>query len=362
MVVFARDVAVVAKRPYMMNMQHPLSRATGAALVAVTGQRQLPLLLPVGTIIIRAQQNPGVIQFLSQRLAENQPVAIRLQCDFWQIDLAKAKRFVGVPLDFAVAGRLCDYRHLAPGPPYATHVRFGLGTQGADMAADAGAGVIINHDGAHVGDTAVPIQLLHQKSSRLVHVDSPLVEQKGHAFQVHLANDAHRRLPGRVYLVDQHRIVAAGPQRDLAGGRAFAHVVVLLACLVQQAGFFQRVEKFIDFTQRAVWLTAAERNLKGGALQMFDHDPQVVGIDQGVFRRLAKQVAGMVADVLIERVVAGDEDGHRLARAASGAARLLPGSGNRAGIAGQHGRIQLADVDAQLQGVGSHHAPYAAGP
>ena len=44
-------------------------------------------------------------------------------------------------------------------------------------------------------------------------------------------------------------------------------------------------------------------------MQMSDHDAQIVGVGQGVFRRLAEEIARMVANVLVERVVAGDHDG-----------------------------------------------------
>ncbi len=42
--------------------------------------------------------------------------------------------------------------------------------------------------------------------------------------------------------------------------------------------------------------------------------------------------------------------------AAAGPAQLLPGAGDGAGIAGEHRRLQRADIDSQLQGVGAHHA------
>ena len=46
--------------------------------------------------------------------------------------------------------------------------------------------------------------------------------------------------------------------------------------------------------------------------------------------------------------------------AAPGAARLLPQRGDRARIAGQHGDVEVTDVDAELERVGRHDAEHLA--
>ena len=68
----------------------------------------------------------------------------------------------------------------------------------------------------------------------------------------------------------------------------------------------------------------------------------------------------MVDDVLVDGRGRGDEDGdaHRLP--AAGAADLLPGRGDGAGIAGEDGGVQPADVDAELQRVGADDAEHLA--
>ena len=74
----------------------------------------------------------------------------------------------------------------------------------------------------------------------------------------------------------------------------------------------------------------------------------------------AKEVVGVGDDVLVQRAGGGDQDRQRHAGAAAGAAGLLPRAGDGAGKAGQHRRIQPADVDAQLQRVGGDDGLHAA--
>ncbi len=64
----------------------------------------------------------------------------------------------------------------------------------------------------------------------------------------------------------------------------------------------------------------------------------------------------MLDDVAVDRTAAGDQDRHARPAAASGASHLLPGGRDRARIAGQNRDVELADVDAQFQGVGGDDA------
>ena len=70
----------------------------------------------------------------------------------------------------------------------------------------------------------------------------------------------------------------------------------------------------------------------------------------------SKKYSGWLAMYWSSGLRRGDEDGDGDSRAAAGAAHLLPGAGDRAGIAGQHGGLEPADVDAQLQRVGGDDA------
>ncbi len=87
---------------------------------------------------------------------------------------------------------------------------------------------------------------------------------------------------------------------------------------------------------------------------MVQQDQEVVRVDPAVLRRAGEEVIGVLHDELIERRAPGDEERQALARAPARPARLLPGAGDGARIAAEDRRLQIADVDPQLQGVGRH--------
>ena len=85
---------------------------------------------------------------------------------------------------------------------------------------------------------------------------------------------------------------------------------------------------------------------------MLQQDQQVIGIDERLFGRAFEKVVGVMGQKLIERVGRGNQNGQRRLLLPPGPPGLLPRTGNRAGIADQHGRTQLADVDAKFEGAG----------
>jgi hypothetical protein len=88
----------------------------------------------------------------------------------------------------------------------------------------------------------------------------------------------------------------------------------------------------------------------GGARQVLLKDVGVGGIDEGVLVGPAKKVPRMPHEILVQRVVLGDEQRQGLARATACPAGLLPEAGNGARIAHEERGVQVADVDAQFQG------------
>ena len=71
--------------------------------------------------------------------------------------------------------------------------------------------------------------------------------------------------------------------------------------------------------------------------------------------RAAEQRLGVVHQVGVQRVVAGDEHDQRARPGPPGPAGLLPERRQRAGEAGEHHGVQPGDVDAELQRVGGGH-------
>ena len=99
-------------------------------------------------------------------------------------------------------------------------------------------------------------------------------------------------------------------------------------------------------------LRRRERQLERRALDVIDEDVQVVGIDERALGRRVEEIRRVADDELIERRAAGHHHRRRAARPPPGAARALPRGGNRARIAGHHGHVERADVDAELERVG----------
>ena len=69
---------------------------------------------------------------------------------------------------------------------------------------------------------------------------------------------------------------------------------------------------------------------------------------------------GMAHQVLVQRVVPGDQHAQGIVFAAPAAPGLLPRAGDAAGVARERGRVQPADVYAQFQRVRRHHAQQVA--
>ena len=70
----------------------------------------------------------------------------------------------------------------------------------------------------------------------------------------------------------------------------------------------------------------------------------------------------MIHQVLVQRTARGDVDRGRGAAPATCPADLLPGARDRAGVAAQDRGIEMTDVDAELQRVGTNdtsHRPIA---
>jgi hypothetical protein len=101
-------------------------------------------------------------------------------------------------------------------------------------------------------------------------------------------------------------------------------------------------------------LSRRERELEGRRLEMGEKDVQVVRVHARLFRWIGEQELRVVDDVLVDRRRRGDEDRDARVAAPAGAADLLPRGRDGPRIASQHGHVQAADVDAQLQRVRAH--------
>ena len=93
-----------------------------------------------------------------------------------------------------------------------------------------------------------------------------------------------------------------------------------------------------------------DRSLEGGCRDVPVEDPAVLVIEDRRFDAAAEQGLGLAHEVLVERVLACDEDGEALPPAA-GPAPLLAEARNGAGEADRDHRVEGADVDPELERV-----------
>src|SRR5690606_18080918 len=103
-----------------------------------------------------------------------------------------------------------------------------------------------------------------------------------------------------------------------------------------------------------------EGKLKGRALNMTHEDHQIVRVDERMLRRAAEKVVGVFGDVLVQRRARRDQNGSRHSLAPPGPPRLLPRARDRAGKARHNARLELTDVDAELERVRAHYPEHVA--
>ena len=104
-----------------------------------------------------------------------------------------------------------------------------------------------------------------------------------------------------------------------------------------------------------------ERELGRRRAQMGGQDVGVVRVEHGGLDGLLEQRLGVVDEVGVQRVVAGDQDGERALARAAGPARLLPQRGPGARVARDQYGVEAGDVDAEFQGGGGGQAEELAG-
>src|SRR6267378_3444169 len=103
---------------------------------------------------------------------------------------------------------------------------------------------------------------------------------------------------------------------------------------------------YVDIPEFVAW---SDGQFERSTFQMIDEDFQIVGLDEGVLRRVAEEIVGMADDELIERRGGSHQHGARTSAAAASAPGALPGGGDSAGIARHDDGIEGADVNAELK-------------
>ncbi len=155
--------------------------------------------------------------------------------------------------------------------------------------------------------------------------------------------------------VDDHDVVGGqAAERNGLGGEGVSAPEPAPAGVAGRAVLSEQLEQTVHL-RSAEALPVDERQLEEARLQVAGQEQQVVGVDQPLLGVGAQEVLGVADDELVERRARGHEDPDR-AGSTSGPAELLPGGGDGPRVADQDGGLQAADVDAELERVGAHHA------
>ncbi len=186
-------------------------------------------------------------------------------------------------------------------------------------------------------------------------VHSSLMQQDRCCSAINLTN--HDRL-SLADILNHDRVVAAGTQGHALRGIRVHQPPVRPVGLMQLTLVDQKIKQLGDITKRSKAVAARKGKLKCRTAQVPQQDRQVVGIDQPHFRGAFEEEARMGDHELIQRRRRSYQNGHRDFAAPPRTTGLLPHAGNRAGVAGDHRRAELADVDAQLKRVRGNHAAH----
>ena len=205
-----------------------------------------------------------------------------------------------------------------------------------------GVGIVHDRDARH------QVQLVDQVLVALVQVHGAGMQRRVRAMLVGRAEQLTR-------LADDDRVDVPGPGADV--DRAVRGLPPAIVPGLPAPHQFFALDHAIDRPsdvghvpeERELLLT--DRQLARRASQVRFQHVRVRRVDHGRLGRLVEQVLGMVHEVLVERIVLRHQHREGVPVPAPGSPGLLPHGGARARVAGQHGGVERADVDAELEGV-----------
>ena len=161
-------------------------------------------------------------------------------------------------------------------------------------------------------------------------------------------HDPHRRAPAATQVGEIGGALAAGPEP--AAGASTEHA------LVDEVVDDRPCRRAEPLAQAVV----GERQLGRCCAQVRREHVAVARIEDARLDVEIEHHAGVVGDVRVERIVAGDEDAERLAARPPGAAELLPHARAGAGPPRRDHHVEPAHVDPHLERVGRRERAHAA--
>ena len=185
-----------------------------------------------------------------------------------------------------------------------------------------------------------------------VEVDGAVVNGRVGALAL---DDAEHR--ARVCLDDEHRVDAGRAERDARGRIVAARPREARGRAAQLGQLGGALERLVS-ERRAI--VVVDRRLVGGGEHVPVEHARVRVIEDRRLDPPSEQRVRLAHEVLVERVVGGDE--HREAVALpAGASPLLPQAGDGARKAHRDHAVEQADVDAELERVRRGHSEQLAG-
>ena len=195
----------------------------------------------------------------------------------------------------------------------------------------------------------VQVQLLDQVRAAHVQVDRAVVHRPVGARGLHRAD--HLAALG---LDHRHRVRRRAAQRDPGRRVALAARQVAPGALAQLAQADQPPRGRLPAVAEELLVAGRQRQLVCRRAQVGQEDLLGLVVQDGRLHRPVQELVGVAAEELVQRV--GARHVQREARLApAGAAPHLAQGGHRAGKRDADRRVQLADVDAQLERVGGDH-------
>ena len=216
-----------------------------------------------------------------------------------------------------------------------------------DVGDLAGRGGVVDVAALEVGDPLLEVEALDEPGLTTVHVDRTLVGGAVGAAAVDRADH-----PPGVDLDQLHLAQPSGPDVGEVGRAAAVGPVPGVGPAPQQTRLRERAHQVERAGGEVGQLAGPQRQLLGGGAQVRAEHVGVGGVEDRRLHRLAEESLGVVDEVGVERVVAGDQHPQGVLGAAAGTTQLLPQAGAGAGEPGHQHRVETAHVDAELEGVG----------
>ncbi len=286
-----------------------------------------------------------------------QPVRRGLELDLREVDRSPADVLVGDELELLVQRHEARDHHLAVDARPAGRLGRREHVERLEGHRAVRVGVVVRVDPVDVRLALAPLEPVHVVLRRLVHVDRVLVDEDLGAEQVDLAQ--HPRPVRR--RVDDHHVLGCGrAERDLRRREVLgAPVPAPVVGLADLAALAQERQQLVGRPGPEP-VAGVERQLERGGAQVREQHVQVVGVEPRLLGLAPEQELGVVDHVLVHgrRRCHQDRDAHVAPPAR--ATHLLPGGGDRARVAREHGDVEAADVHAQLERVGADHAEHLA--